>query len=297
MAEAVVAEAVVAEAVVAEAAVEPLAEEVASVSVEAENVQLSKEVAAVALEGSQEGMAEPSAAPEPVSVAVTGHEKIEVSNGNGTPGNANLFAIYLKGEGERVWRITNADSFSYAQSVIFYRPGNKLAAQRLANKLPVEVELHESEKNYPGIAARLILGQEMVPYRAAIEKALREHETDRLFASNYSFGNDSAVAIAIEISNGNGSEGMARLLRDVLATKGQQVARVTNAEHFEHDRTVIYYQPGELHGATQVAAELPVEPRLEEADIRSRNVKVRIIMGKDFIHFKAAMELLVDKDA
>ena len=229
----------------------------------------------------------------------TGHGKarIEVSNGNGTPGNANLLAVYLKSQGERIWRITNAESFDHQYSVIFYRPGDKLAAQRLANRLPVEVELQESGKNYPGIAARLVIGQELVPYRAEIEKALKKQQRGELYASNYSFGSDSNIAVAIEVSNGNGSEGMARLLRDVLAKKGRLITRVTNARSFDHDTTVIYYQPGELDGASQVAAELPVEVRLEEADISNRNVKLRIIMGRDFIHFKAAMQLLVDKDA
>ena len=283
--------------------VESQVEEVASVPVENESIQPSQELAAVELKEGQEMMAEPvssqpaepSAVPAQAPVSISGMEKIEVSNGNGIPGNANLFAIYLKKEGEQIWRITNADNFSYVRSIIFYRPGNRLTAERLANKLPVGVTLEETERNYPGIAARLILGEEMVPYRSAIEKALREYERQRLYARNYSFGSDAAVAI--EVSNGNGSEGIARLLRGILIKKGQLVTRVTNAERFDHARTVIYYQPGELHSASQVAAELPVESRLEEADIRSRNVKVRIIMGRDFIHFKADMERLADKDA
>ena len=64
-----------------------------------------------------------------------------------------------------------------------------------------------------------------------------------------------------------------------------------------YEKTVIYYQPGKLGEALQIASELPVEARLKKADIKHRNVKMRIIMGRDFLNYKAAMELLVDKSA
>ena len=83
----------------------------------------------------------------------------------------------------------------------------------------------------------------------------------------------------------------------MLTKQGKTIRRVTNAENYAYEKTVIYYQPGKLNDALQVASELPVEAKLEEADISHRNVKMRIIMGRDFINFKAEMELLVAKDA
>ncbi len=90
---------------------------------------------------------------------------------------------------------------------------------------------------------------------------------------------------------------MARLLSDILAKHGQTIKRVTNASTYDYEKTVIYYQPGKLGEALQIASELPVEARLKKADIKHRNVKMRIIMGRDFLNYKAAMELLVDKSA
>jgi tetratricopeptide (TPR) repeat protein len=223
--------------------------------------------------------------------------KIEVSNGNGSPGNAHLLAIYLTNHGERVWRITNAENFNHQNTVIFYQSGKRLAAERLANKLPVEAELIESTENYPGIAVRLVLGQELVFYKSSFRRKVEAQQIDELFAQNFTFGSESAVQFTIEVSNGNGSNGMARLLSDILAKHGQTIKRVTNASTYDYEKTVIYYQPGKLDEALQIASELPVEARLKKADIKHRNVKMRIIMGRDFLNYKAAMELLVDKSA
>ena len=70
--------------------------------------------------------------------------------------------------------------------------------------------------------------------------------------------------INVEISNGNGVEGMARRIGGYLKSKGVPVTRLTNCSHFRHTETRIFHQQGVDTAAQQVAAQFPLLMGMKE---------------------------------
>lgn len=95
--------------------------------------------------------------------------RLEVSNGNGRTGMAKLVTRVLKRMGGQVHRITNADTFAYPETLIYYQPGNRAQAEELAGGLPVPVELAETQANRPDIKVRLVLGHDIAGYFSKFE--------------------------------------------------------------------------------------------------------------------------------
>jgi tetratricopeptide (TPR) repeat protein len=90
--------------------------------------------------------------------------------------------------------------------------------------------------------------------------------------------------IAIEISNGNGVDKMARMVGDYLKEKGFRVTRLTNANYFNYAETKIFYQKEYHDAADQVAEQLPVFWSKEETEKFDRpNIKIKILIGKDLV--------------
>ncbi len=88
----------------------------------------------------------------------------------------------------------------------------------------------------------------------------------------------------IEVSNGNGVNGMARKVSRQLEHKGIPVRHITNANHFNHGQTRIYYQNGYEEVAVRVADQIPGLQELEERKKFDRpNINVKIIIGKDIL--------------
>jgi hypothetical protein len=61
---------------------------------------------------------------------------------------------------------------------------------------------------------------------------------------------------------------------------------LTNAEHFNYEETMIYYQGGHLQDAFKIAQEIPGYQnmeRLKTPDQKSEKIKVRI--GKDLMPY------------
>ena len=88
--------------------------------------------------------------------------------------------------------------------------------------------------------------------------------------------------MAIEISNGNGVNNMARMVGDYLERKGFRVTRLTNANDFDYAETKIFYQKEYHDSADQVAEQLPVFQGKEETERFDRaNIKIKILIGKD----------------
>jgi hypothetical protein len=91
--------------------------------------------------------------------------RIEISNGNGVGGMAGRLRNFLQAKGSSIVRITNADNYGYGESVLYYRPGNREAAEELLSALPVkDVLLQESTNLAEQVDARLLLGRDFVPY-------------------------------------------------------------------------------------------------------------------------------------
>ena len=94
----------------------------------------------------------------------------------------------------------------------------------------------------------------------------------------------SFKTVGIEISNGNGVNGMARMIGTYLNQEGIKVVRLTNASNFNHRETTIYYEKGYHESANYLAGCFPTCNNLKEREKLDRpQVKVKILIGKDLI--------------
>jgi Flp pilus assembly protein TadD len=96
--------------------------------------------------------------------------------------------------------------------------------------------------------------------------------------------NSSLKKAEVEVSNGNGVNGMARKVSSHLQKNGVPVRRVTNANHYNYRQTLIFYQNGYQEAAVQVADQIPGLQNLEEQKKFDRaNINVKVIIGKDIL--------------
>jgi hypothetical protein len=224
----------------------------------------------------------------PVTLNDSHDYTIEVSNGNGWNGMARLLGNHLKSNGERVVRLTNADTFSYKDTVIYYSSGKRGVAERVADKFPVQARLQETKWNRKDIDVRVVIGEDVTLHAPVIRRSL------------YAWDNNDAsksVTASVEVSNGNGRNGMARLLKSVLVSRGDSISRVTNADNFDHRKTVIYFSKGKHKDAQQLAAKLPVQAILKETQDNRSDIDLRIVLGKDFLNYEVAMRRIMDANA
>ncbi len=86
----------------------------------------------------------------------------------------------------------------------------------------------------------------------------------------------------IEISNGNGIYHIAERVGNYLTEKGFHVTRLTNAPHYNHEKTIIYYTPGYYQHAVNLAQEFPgfaLSGRLIQTSHIRKNIK--LLIGQD----------------
>lgn len=90
--------------------------------------------------------------------------------------------------------------------------------------------------------------------------------------------------IHIEVSNGNGVRHMARQVGTYLRPKGFVPMYLTNADHFNHEKTRIYYTKGYLQDAHRLADILPATPQMAEVEtIQNGNAHISLLIGKDIV--------------
>jgi LytR cell envelope-related transcriptional attenuator/Tetratricopeptide repeat len=87
----------------------------------------------------------------------------------------------------------------------------------------------------------------------------------------------------IEVSNGTGRSEMAFRIGQFLDSEGLIVNRLTNAEHFRHQHTVIFYRREWLREAQELAACLPIEVSLVAAPGQKSDIRIRL--GGDLLNF------------
>jgi tetratricopeptide (TPR) repeat protein len=88
----------------------------------------------------------------------------------------------------------------------------------------------------------------------------------------------------VEISNGNGVNRMAARVGNYLKKKGIKVTRLTNAENFNFDETIIYYHWDHLQDAFKVAQEIPGSQNMEKLRTSDqKSVKIKVRLGKDLV--------------
>jgi tetratricopeptide (TPR) repeat protein len=92
-------------------------------------------------------------------------------------------------------------------------------------------------------------------------------------------GKDPAVAAALEISNGNGRQGLARLMSRQLRDADVKVVRLTNEKGFAVRQTRIEYQPA-FRGVAERLAERFGAGKPVEVSMTGR-ANVRLVIGRD----------------
>ena len=87
----------------------------------------------------------------------------------------------------------------------------------------------------------------------------------------------------VELSNGTGRREMAARLRDYLEAQGVKVGRLTNADHYRHMETTIYYRKGWRAYAEDLARLLPAVIDLD--GVEGQKSDVRLELGGDLLDF------------
>ena len=87
---------------------------------------------------------------------------IEISNGNGVRGMAKSMRAYLRKDGYKVTRVTNAKKFNHPQTSIYYVEANEVVARQIASKIPNIKQIRKIQKmDRPDIKVKLLLGKDL----------------------------------------------------------------------------------------------------------------------------------------
>ena len=216
--------------------------------------------------------------------------RIEVSNGNGRTGMAKALSNYLKSHSERVWKISNSRPFTQEKTTLYYLTGKQIEAEQLAIKVPASIMLKEAVSNTSDSDLRLVIGHDFT-FSSEEEIHMMAKVLNKVSSPSAQY-NVVLMPARLEVANGNGKEGMARLMTSVLARHGQTVVRVTNADNFDYSSSTIYYMPERRQEAEKIASSLPVQVDLKEMDITHRRVDIRIVIGKDLLEAEGYLNLL-----
>ena len=185
--------------------------------------------------------------------------EVELINGNGVRGFAKRTGVYLNEKGYRIRNLKNADHFNYPETRIFYREDRKAEAELLAEKLPGNTR---------------ISADNMVHHREHFIKVLLGK--DMVFA-----GAENGQTYHLEISNGNGVNGAAKRMSQYLKTKGIITGRLTNADHFNHESSRIFYGKDQLDNAQSLLESLPDGNGAELVDTNGGGDRIRLVLGMD----------------
>jgi len=211
------------------------------------------------------------------ATALTGSYNLAVANGNGVKGIARATSTWLDNEQLKIAEVVDADNFNYSQTVIKHRPEFAQLAMEMAAQMTVNCEIQVTDELLDGVDMQLILGQD--------------------FASNVnvkdgwlSFDNESISQLdeelRLEISNGNGVNGMAGRLGNFLQDKGGSVVTLTNADNFGYSESTLFFRPGTRAAAEELLLVLPVKNvSLEESTNLSERVDAKLLLGRDFLPY------------
>jgi Tfp pilus assembly protein PilF len=86
----------------------------------------------------------------------------------------------------------------------------------------------------------------------------------------------------LEIANGNGTSGLARRVSGLVAMPGTAPARLTNHKPYGVQASRIQYVAGSQRQAQEINARLPSPLPLALVETLERDVRVRVLLGKDF---------------
>lgn len=196
-----------------------------------------------------------------VELPSAGAAAIEVSNGNGVLRMAGSVGNYLKRQGMRVARLTNADHFRHSRTVIYYRDGYFEAASEIERSLPgLSPGGHLVAAHLDREPIRVLIGRDLVPYCATVYRA-----------------------IDVDLTNGNGHGGLAGRLSGRLRREGFRVGRLSNADHFSFEKSVVFYGKGKAEQARLIASALPGGGRYRLIELSDSGMHVQVFMGADMV--------------
>jgi Flp pilus assembly protein TadD len=116
-------------------------------------------------------------------------------------------------------------------------------------------------------------------------------ELPKISQKKYGKNNAFTVEVEIEISNGNGVNGMATRLKNYLSQKGFKVTRVKNANCFNHETTKIFYYSNRGQDVSRLLREIPPgtfdKKNLIELEHSGNHIK--ILIGKDMISYDSVI--------
>lgn len=178
-----------------------------------------------------------------------------------------------------ITHITNADRFDHETTLVLHRIGFAAQARALANQLPVESKVQPSTDLKDDVDIRLLLGRDFSAAASIDDHVLRLAGQTKQAAT-------SQRAAALEIANGNGVEGMASRFRGYLQARGGNVVRLTNADNFGYEASVIYFKSGHRDAAEQLAKSLPVDDvAIRQSNTLINRVDVKLLLGRDMVTF------------
>ncbi|MGM0631997.1 MAG: LytR C-terminal domain-containing protein [Pseudomonadota bacterium] len=202
---------------------------------------------------------------------------LQVSNGNGVRGIAGATARAVDTDRFRVTGLDNTPGYDVPRTRILHRPHFRDQAEELARTLDLQADLQETTLLETDVDLRLVLGHDFARRVIVANDELRPRPDAAL--------DDS---LRLEVANGNGINGMAARVREYLRERGGSVVRISNAEHFEYDHSVIYYRSGQRQQVEGLLATLPLRNvSLLESDELAANVDVRVLLGRDYIPYDA----------
>jgi len=98
--------------------------------------------------------------------------------------------------------------------------------------------------------------------------------------------NNARVEVEIEVSNGNGVNGMASRLGDYLRKKGFKVTRTANANSFSHEKTKIFYYKKHLQDVYRLIQEIPAHIDIDYIiELKQMGDRLKILIGNDMIPY------------
>ncbi|KJR97430.1 MAG: hypothetical protein VR65_23930 [Desulfobulbaceae bacterium BRH_c16a] len=92
----------------------------------------------------------------------------------------------------------------------------------------------------------------------------------------------SPATVAVEVSNGNGTTGMAGRSAGFLRGHGFKIQSITNATHYRFEESIIFYKEEYLQVAKDLAAIIPGAQVLEKVDTMAKPfIGIRVLLGRD----------------
>ncbi|MEJ1339859.1 MAG: FimV/HubP family polar landmark protein [Candidatus Sedimenticola sp. (ex Thyasira tokunagai)] len=97
---------------------------------------------------------------------------LEVANGNGRKGMAKTFRHYLSLHGMEVSNVSDAASFTLRNSIVYFKPGFRAAAEQLATMVPMRVEMKPYGNIQGSSDVKLIVGHDVFNYEGDLRRML-----------------------------------------------------------------------------------------------------------------------------